>query len=1240
MDKTPVYVNFPSSQDNQVPSSSSGLPVVTGNVPKNNNKQPGTTLTADLWSPALPKKTSSRTRSVSPFDLNTPVPVPRKSIKDKKSSDYYNMRDHHKVLNIPLPIGRDAVEQQDDLLTPVSLPPPNFPPPKPPRKCLYCNDICDGDPCLERRNHDPLDQVMQTSHDDEYGDDKSYDDNFAVEEQEQVSNLLNQHKAEESPYILLKDCRVQVIIPNKSCNQKPSHENNNLSKRDIPCEGASSSNEATLQIVEHLPKSKPVPLPNPMKDEKFLQDMTEMLRGKSSIQRSPDSGLDVEVPTESSHADNEVDDSDDADFEEDCLSGNKSVMSDAMNMSSQSWDIHSPPPPVPPRKLSAPQVNSLETRTSEASCSLGDEDGSSIFGTFLTGKRLEQYQLEQNQAMRSKSISPLNLSQRSFLSSPYGARKKLEVSKTAPIARTESISSKSSHSTHRTSPVDNFDSGSIGAQGPPLPPKVRRSSSNCSRYGYLYKAALDRKHLEKRWFNLDYQSLSYYRDEPDFKNGSPRLPKSSPSGVILLKDINIVCISFSPALPVKPSSRLQRTVSAISIKSGGHSNLGSQLFYFEVGVNNDKEKGRMFLFAADNEEEGRAWIYSLTHALSPSYSSPRAMSPVDGKPIIPPKLIPHPVDASGYLKTKTFVSGIWSHAFVTLSGRSLKVVMLSEHDDGKPPTAMNDVLNIDLRKVVSVTETNAHKVNSCPTVKETGQPIAITGLKDLKLYLQSERVSQTKLWLKLIHEKWQLPVDSGIQDQYLTADDVPLAIDKCLNFIWTHGGMSTKGIFRHSGQMSTVRTILKSMKSSEVWDLHLIPENGILIHDVVSAFKMYIRSFPECVVGDYIYERMKKVNEIARRDSRLTAMKRLLEELPVVNYSTLKRIVCHLVGIVENADKNEMSLIDLAPVVAPVLFYSSSHEERTEFESPKATDLLSELVSCYTRLFDVSPEEMEKERQIIKTLSLLRETNMAASNAGDILVGIYMDDRKLGACINVRLSPTMTSHDLIQYILRTRKMDQQAHELSVFEVCCDDQLERVLHWKEVVLGVVLSWTTNWGSEDAKNNYILVKDNRELFTRLVPFLRNSPSEGGLNTSAATFMRQTSSGVLFSTVKYSGTNQGKIFKKISIECQGARLNGFKVKDTAKDEDKPLFEWNIESIHAFMGCEKKRNPPTPFAFTFFDRHQKVIRNKESKNFVGRVACFSTEEDYYKWLAGLMTAEHPQRLLPPQKELIDFLS
>lgn len=330
-----------------------------------------------------------------------------------------------------------------------------------------------------------------------------------------------------------------------------------------------------------------------------------------------------------------------------------------------------------------------------------------------------------------------------------------------------------------------------------------------------------------------------------------------------------------------------------------------------------------------------------------------------------------------------------------------------------------------------------------------------------------------------------------------------------------------------------------------------------------------------------------------------------------------------------------MSLSNLAPVLGPTIVYSNNEGCNNEL-TDSSIKIVSDIVSNFPFYFDVSQEELEKEKEIIRKLDELRMPSAPPKPAGDLKVPIYVTDRNWGQCINVSLTPRMTAHDLVLYVIRAAKLEKGGEELSLFEVVCNEQLERVMHWSEVVLPTSLGWAANWPPEDAGRNYLLVKENRELFGKILPFLSQSPASGGLNSTSASMLRSsTLPFTLFSELKFSGVGWGKTFKKVLFEFTGAKLNVYKDARASK----VLGEWNIEAITWYMGSEKKRSPPTDYTFTFFDRNCRIERKKEGAFFVGRTVCCTTQEEYYKWVAGMTITEFPKGLIPPPKQLIDLL-
>lgn len=246
-----------------------------------------------------------------------------------------------------------------------------------------------------------------------------------------------------------------------------------------------------------------------------------------------------------------------------------------------------------------------------------------------------------------------------------------------------------------------------------------------------------------------------------------------------------------------------------------------------------------------------------------------------------------------------------------------------------------------------------------------------------------------------------------------------------------------------------------------------------------------------------------------------------------------------------------MVLLNIATVIGNTLIYTSSTcGLDTNHITSSTIDIVSDLISSYAWLFDVSNEELEKERQIQRALIALQEAKLTIKPAGDILVGVHIQLESVNCCLNVGLFPTMTARDLVLKVIKMAKVvDVEPSDLSVFEVVSGGQLERILHYGDIVLGVCLAWSVNWPQDDAKENHLTIKSNKDILGKIMPYLQLPPGSGGLNNMSLA-RNSTIPFSLFNELRFSDINCGKTFKKVLFEFVGAKLSIFKVTLPLKD------------------------------------------------------------------------------------------
>ncbi|KAH8024984.1 hypothetical protein HPB51_002398 [Rhipicephalus microplus] len=308
---------------------------------------------------------------------------------------------------------------------------------------------------------------------------------------------------------------------------------------------------------------------------------------------------------------------------------------------------------------------------------------------------------------------------------------------------------------------------------------------------------------------------------------------------------------------------------------------------------------------------------------------------------------------------------------------------------------------------------------------------------------------------------------------------------------------------------------------------------------------------------------------------------------------------CKAAAISDHSDKNFMPVLNLAPVFGPSVLYKIVEDVENEtpanssFEENNASmDVVADLISGYTWFFEVDPAEMEKEKRIQAAMDLLREAKIAQRPAGDILVGVYVYSKDWGHCINVKLSPAMTAGALCKHTMQQLNIKEPINKMAVFEVVCDQDLERPLHHSEPVLSVVVRWA-NWDASFAKSNYLCIKNNY-VYDEIAPLVSN---------------RQPLS--VFSELRYAEARQ-KSFKKSVLEFTGGKITQYKDSKASQ----LLNQWNIEDVLWFMGT---RDRP----------------------FFGNCVSLATQEEFEKWLAAMLNAEFPKGIFPPAPEPIpDLLS
>lgn len=405
----------------------------------------------------------------------------------------------------------------------------------------------------------------------------------------------------------------------------------------------------------------------------------------------------------------------------------------------------------------------------------------------------------------------------------------------------------------------------------------------------------------------------------------------------------------------------------------------------------------------------------------------------------------------------------------------------------------------------------------------------------------------------------------SLKNQQLTKDNVPVLVDKCINFIYTHGSMS-EGIYRKSGSENQVAKLLTSFREDAF--LVQLTRTEYSEHDVATALKRFMRDLPEPLLGKYTVGFLA-VSALNNAKDKFQSYAELLQRLPTIEYQTLRKLLGHLNFIQSQRAKNKMGTENLAMLWGPTLFADKTRDQ-VAYSTAEAV-VMGDLVNYYKQLFHPTAEELEREAVM---LTVLQKYHAAAENlsdavkqSGDLKVWIHVSlesaGEEEGLQVSVTLTPTKTVHDVLREV--RGKTGCEPYQCTLYEVILEEGLERPLHYTERLLDTVLRWTY-WPEADRKSNCLLVKTN-QFMVDVERALKNMATVNPLEE-----MR-------FADVKT------KAAKATWLELKDGRVNVLK-KEKGAAELKAVKAIELKDSICFLGCEKKRESQCRWGITVVDK------------------------------------------------------
>ncbi|CAM9603823.1 unnamed protein product [Bubo scandiacus] len=460
------------------------------------------------------------------------------------------------------------------------------------------------------------------------------------------------------------------------------------------------------------------------------------------------------------------------------------------------------------------------------------------------------------------------------------------------------------------------------------------------------------------------------------------------------------------------------------------------------------------------------------------------------------------------------------------------------------------------------------------------------------LYIQGERKLDFLGWVQAIQKAAGSAGDT-LSEQQLTESDVPLLVDRCIDYI-TQCGLTSEGIYRKSGQNSKTTSLLEMLRR-DARSVRL-KEGEHQVDDVANTLKRFFRDLGDGLFTGRWGPDWLWATALEDEEEKIGEYRRLLGTLPTVNRATLKALINHLFRVQLFSGENQMNTHNLAIVFGPTLF-------QTDGKDYKAGRVVEDLISHYVKIFNVNEQEMKKQQDEIMAIMKMREAaSSGTQQAGDFICTVYLEEKKTEAEQHIKIPATMTAEELTFEILDRRKIVMKEKDYwSCFEVNEREEAERPLHYSEKVLPILHSLGTE--------SYLVVKKQMSMENMLVYL---ASRVGDCKHGMMKFREERN-------LLGLGLSTGFHDRYFILNHTCLRL----YKEVRSH--KPEKEWPVRNLKVYLGIKRKLRPPTCWGFTVFYETEKHEKQQW-------YLCCDTQADLREWFATFLHAQNGGALWPSE--------
>uniref|UniRef100_A0A8C8AVA2 ArfGAP with RhoGAP domain, ankyrin repeat and PH domain 2 n=1 Tax=Otus sunia TaxID=257818 RepID=A0A8C8AVA2_9STRI len=547
------------------------------------------------------------------------------------------------------------------------------------------------------------------------------------------------------------------------------------------------------------------------------------------------------------------------------------------------------------------------------------------------------------------------------------------------------------------------------------------------------------------------------------------------------------------------------------------------IFTFEIYLMSE----RVFLFGAESAYSQRKWTWAIA------------------KHFVPPVaecLLERDCDLIGQLYYKDCQNlDQWRKGWFAIEKSSLYFCLEMEN-------AEED--SIYLRRLQELT---------ISSVMQNGEKIDVLLLveKGRTLYIHGHTKLDFMVWYAAI-EKAAGTDGNALQDQQLSKNDVPIIVDSCVAFV-TQYGLGSKQIYLKNGDSSSVAELLESFKK-DARSVKLRAGKHQL-EDVTDVLKSFLSQIDDALLTKELYPFWISALDTQNEKERVRKYGAFIRTLPPVNRATLAALIEHLYRVQMCSEINHMNPHNLAMVFSSCLF-------QTKGQTSEEVNVIEDLIKNYVQLFDINEDQVKQ--MDIENSFITRWRDTQVSQAGDLLIEVYVERKEPDCSIIIRVSPLMEAEELTSDVLGIKNITPNKDDIwTTFEVLENGELERPLHYTENVLEQVLHWSS---LPEPGTAYLIIK--RFLTADMIKFYSEKNEKGSVKAGNLKYKEEPSK--LLS---------GNKFQERYFVLQEGNLLLYKDMKASKPE-KVL---PVNSLKLYFGVKKKMKPPTKMLCFYKNSHQK---------------------------------------------------